>query len=185
MRVSREKAAENRERIVEAASRLFREKGFDGIGVDAIMKAAGLTHGGFYGHFDSKDDLAAQAVGVALKRSTQRQSRFTKIEDLVADYLSERHRADTANGCAVAALGADMAREGEAVRRELTAHVRGQVDRFASLQKGGSPASRRKRAVAALAGIVGALTLARATADPELSNEILAAARDEFGKDAA
>ena len=62
MRVSREKAAENRERIVDAASQLFREKGFDGAGVDAIMHAAGLTHGGFYGHFESKDDLAAEAV---------------------------------------------------------------------------------------------------------------------------
>ena len=69
MRVTREKAAENRERIVDTASRLFREKGFDGVGLDAIMKDAGLTHGGFYGHFGSKDDLAAEAVTRALELS--------------------------------------------------------------------------------------------------------------------
>ena len=99
MRVSREKAAENRERIVDTASRLFREKGFDGVGLDAIMKDAGLTHGGFYGHFGSKDDLAAEAVTRALERSMKKQGRFTNLDDLVSDYMSERHRADRANGC--------------------------------------------------------------------------------------
>src|SRR5258707_367457 len=109
MRVSRDKAAENRERIVDTASRLFREKGFDGVGVDAIMNAAGLTHGGFYGHFGSKDDLAAEAVTRALERSFEKQSRHTNLRDLVSEYLSERHCADLANGCAVAALGATRA----------------------------------------------------------------------------
>src|SRR5271157_4449503 len=84
MRVSREKAAENRERIVEAAARLFREQGFDGVGVDAIMSAAGLTHGGFYGHFGSKDDLAAEAVTRALQRGIEKQSRYTNLGDLVS-----------------------------------------------------------------------------------------------------
>src|SRR6266850_2938125 len=107
MRVSRDKAAENRERIVDTASRLFREKGFEGVGVDAIMNGAGLTHGGFYGHFGSKDDLAAEAVARALERSVEKQSRYTNLSDLISGYLSERHCADRANGCAVAALGAD------------------------------------------------------------------------------
>src|ERR1700756_2074213 len=98
MRVSREQAAENRKRIVETASRMFREKGFDGVGVDAIMKGAGLTHGGFYGHFRSKDDLAAEAVARALERGTERQGRFAALNDLVSDYLSERHRANRADG---------------------------------------------------------------------------------------
>ena len=182
MRVSREQAAENRERIVEIASRLFRENGFDGVGVDAIMHGAGLTHGGFYGHFGSKDDLAAEAVTRAAKRSTERQSRFTDLGELVADYLSEAHRADRANGCVVAALSGDMARQGRRVRRQLTAHVRAQVDRFAALLRDGTAARRRKRAIATLAGLVGALTLARAVDDPALSKEILAAARDAFGK---
>ena len=182
MRVSREKAAENRERIVEAASRLFREKGFDGAGVDAIMHAAGLTHGGFYGHFGSKDDLAAEAVTRAFGRSAEKQSRYATLSDLVSGYLSERHCADRANGCAIAALGADMARQSEGVRRGLTAYVRAQLDHFTRLLRNGTRASRRRRAIATLAGMVGALTLARAVDDPALSKEILEAARDAFGE---
>jgi TetR/AcrR family transcriptional repressor of nem operon len=182
MRVSREKAAENRERIVEAASRLFREKGFDGAGVDAIMHAVGLTHGGFYGHFGSKYDLAAEAVTHALGRSAEKLSRYTSLSDLVTGYLSEQHCADRANGCAIAALGADMARQSEDVRRGLTVHVRSQLDYFTRLLKYGTAASRRRRAIATLAGMVGALTLARAVDDPALSREILDAARDAFGE---
>jgi TetR/AcrR family transcriptional regulator, transcriptional repressor for nem operon len=182
MRVSRDKAAENRERIVDIASQLFREKGFDGVGVDAIMNRAGLTHGGFYGHFGSKDDLVAEAVARALERSVEQQSRHTSLSDLVSEYLSERHSADRANGCAVAALGADIVRQGEGVRRGLTAHVRAQLDRFARLLKNGTAASRRKRAITTLAGMVGALTLARAVDDPALSKEILAVARHAFGR---
>jgi TetR/AcrR family transcriptional regulator, transcriptional repressor for nem operon len=182
MRVSREKAAESRERIVETASRMFREDGFDGVGVDAIMGAAGLTHGGFYGHFGSKDDLAAEAVTRALARNMERQRRFANLDDLVSDYLSERHRDDRANGCAVVALGADIARQGEGVRRGLTEYVRAQLDRYARLFRDRTAASRRKRAIATLSGLIGALTLARAVDDPTLSNEILAAARGAFGK---
>lgn len=181
MRVSREKAAENRERIVEIASRTFRESGFDGVGVDAIMKGAGLTHGGFYGHFGSKDDLAAEAVTRALERGVETQSRYTNLSDLVSGYLSERHCADRANGCAVASLGADIARQGEGVRRGLTTYVRAQLDRLAGLLRTGTQASRRKRAITTFAGMVGALTLARAVDDPTLSKEILSAARDAFG----
>jgi TetR/AcrR family transcriptional repressor of nem operon len=179
--LSQEKAAENRERIVETASRMFREDGFDRVGVDAIMRGAGLTHGGFYGHFGSKDDLVAEAMTRALQRSFEKQSRHTTLSDLVSAYLSERHCADRANGCAVAALGADMARQGEGVRRGLTAYVRVQLDRFVRLLRNGTAASRRKRAIATLAGMVGALTLARAVDDPLLSKEILAVARDAFG----
>jgi TetR/AcrR family transcriptional repressor of nem operon len=182
MRVSREQAAENRRRIVETASRMFRENGFDGVGVDAIMKGAGLTHGGFYGHFRSKDDLAAEAVTRALERGTERQSRLTDLRDLVSDYLSERHRANRGDGCAIAALCGEMARQGEGMRRGVTAHVRAQLDRFSHLLKGGTAASRRKRAIATFAGIIGALMLARAVEDPALSEEILTAARDAFGE---
>src|SRR3981081_4552030 len=89
MRVSREKAADKRERIFEPAARLFRENGFDGVGVDAIMKGAGLTHGGFYGHFASKEDLAAEAVTLALQQGTEWLSRSSDLDDFVADYLSE------------------------------------------------------------------------------------------------
>lgn len=182
MRVSREQAAENHERIVETASRLFREQGFDGVSVDAIMQKAGLTHGGFYGHFKSKQDLAAQAVTRALDRGVERQSKHTDIAGLVSSYLSPRHCADLGNGCAIAALGADIAREGNAVRRNLTMHIRAQFEYIGHLLKAGTVAKRRKRAIATLAGMVGALTLARAVDDAALSREILAAARDVFGE---
>jgi TetR/AcrR family transcriptional repressor of nem operon len=182
MRVSRDQAAENRERIVTAAARMFRRNGFDGVGLDAIMREAGLTHGGFYRHFKSKDALAGEAVERALRAGVERQSRFTAVSELVADYLSERHRADRANGCAMAALGADMTRQGAPVRRGLTTHLRAELERFTLLLRGGTRGSRRKRAIATLSGMVGALTLARAVDDSALSQEILAAARDVFGK---
>jgi TetR/AcrR family transcriptional repressor of nem operon len=182
MRVNREKAAENRERIVETASRLFRERGVDGVGIDAIMSGAGLTHGGFYGHFESKDDLVVEAVQCALARTVEKQSEFTDLRDLVADYLSERHLADRADGCAIAALGGDLARQNDGARCGLTAHVRAQLERFTRLLKNGPERQRRRRAIATLAGMVGALTLARAVDDPALSGEILAAARDAIGR---
>jgi TetR/AcrR family transcriptional repressor of nem operon len=180
MRVTREKASENRARIVEMASRLFREKGFDGVGLDAIMKEAGLTHGGFYGHFTSKEDLAAEAVAHALEQSTGLQSRYTNVADLVANYLSEGHFADRANGCALVALGGDMARRDDRVRSGATSYVRTQLERLAGFFRG-TAAARRRRAITTLAGVVGALTLARAVEDPALSEEILSTARQVFG----
>ena len=96
MRMTREKAAESRARIVETAARLFREKGFDGVGLDTIMKEAGLTHGGFYGHFSSKEDLAAEAVVRVFEQGAELQSRYTNLADFVSDYLSENHFADRA-----------------------------------------------------------------------------------------
>src|SRR5271163_1911066 len=122
MRVSRQKAAENRERIIDAAGALFRQKGFDGIGVADIMKAADLTHGGFYGHFASKDDLVAQASGRAMARAAAKWGKVTTTAPkdpyaaLLRHYLSPRHRDDPGRGCAFAALSGDAARCGKQVR---------------------------------------------------------------------
>lgn len=183
MRVSREKAVENRQRVVEAAARLFRCDGFDGVGVDAIMKEAELTHGGFYGHFASKEALMAEAMALALGRSMAWQAGLGSLSELAAGYLSDRHRADHANGCPMAALGGDVARQSPALRKAVTAGTHQQVDRIVSLLKRGTPAARRQRALATYAGMVGALTLARAVDDPALAREILTAARDAFGKE--
>src|SRR5260370_22815962 len=147
------------------------------------MNGAGLTHGGFYGHFGSKDDLAAEAVARALECSVEKQSRYTNLTDLVSEYLSERHCADRANGCAIAALGADVARRHDGVRRGLTEHVRGHLARLARIIKNGPAKRRRKHAMATLAGLEGALTLAPSVDDPALSKEILAAARAAFAQD--
>ena len=180
MRVTREKAAENRARIVETASRLFRERGFDGVGLDAIMNEVGLTHGGFYGHFTSKEDLAAEAVAHALEESAELQRGYTNIADFVSGYLSESHFADRASGCALAALGGDMARRSKGVRSGATSYVRTALGQLAGLFRG-TAAARRRRAITTLVGIVGALTLARAVEDPVLSDEILSTARQVFG----
>jgi TetR/AcrR family transcriptional repressor of nem operon len=180
MRVTREKAAENRARIVATAARLFREKGFDGVGLDAIMKEAGLTHGGFYGHFSSKEDLMAEAVARAVEQGAGWQSRYTNVADFVSYYLSESHFADRANGCVLAALGGDVARRGEGVRSGVTSYVRTALEWLAGLCRG-TPAARRRRAITTLAGVVGAMTLARAVEDPGLSDEILSTARQVFG----
>jgi len=181
MRVTREKAAENRAKIVATASRLFREKGFDGVGLDAIMEEAGLTHGGFYRHFRSKDDLATEAVAYGLAASAQRQAAQTSLGGYVAGYLSALHRDSRGTGCLLAGLGGDVARHGTGPRQKLAAHVRGQIDRLAGWLGGRSAAARREQAIATLSGLVGALVLARAVDDSELSDEILASARAVFG----
>src|SRR3989440_12127595 len=112
MKVSREQAAQNRERIVEAAARLFRERGYEGIGVADIMKQAGLTHGGFYGHFKLKDSLAAEITARVLGRKGWPE-RLTgtpnpSFAEVVRKYLSPRHREDAGQGCLLAALGSDV-----------------------------------------------------------------------------
>jgi TetR/AcrR family transcriptional regulator, transcriptional repressor for nem operon len=177
MRVTRQKAAENREKIVATAAQLFRKNGFDGVGLDAIMESAGLTHGGFYRHFRSKDDLAAEAVAHGLATNADRQAELPSLDALVSSYLSSEHRADLASGCTIAALGSDMTRQGKAVRRALAAHVRAQIDRLAGWTDGPNAVARRRRAIATLAELVGALILARAVDDAALSDEILDAGR--------
>jgi TetR/AcrR family transcriptional regulator, transcriptional repressor for nem operon len=173
----------NREAIVATAARLFRENGFDGVGLDAIMESAGLTHGGFYRHFRSKDDLAAEAVAHGLATSAGRQAALPSLKALVSSYLSPEHRANRGNGCMIAALGCDMTRQGKEVRRALTADVRAQIDRLAGWTDGPNAVARRRRAIATLAGMVGALILARAVGDAALSDEILAAGRTVCGSE--
>src|SRR5262245_22364805 len=177
MKVTREQAAENRERIVNTAARLFRERGFDGIGVADIMKSAGLTHGGFYGHFVSKDDLAAEACARALEKSAMKWDALAgaernPLDTIVASYLSEAHRDRPGSGCAIAALGSDVSRQGKGVRQAVTAGVKGLVDRLGQLFSG-RPRERRQKALAGFAAMLGAVIMARAVDDPDLSGEIL------------
>jgi TetR/AcrR family transcriptional repressor of nem operon len=186
MRVSREKAAENRERIIEAAGALFRTKGFSGIGVADIMKAANLTHGGFYGHFDSKDDLVAQASRRALARAATNWGKTVAdtpdepFAALLEHYLSPRHRDEPGQGCVFAALGADAARSGQVVRNAFAEGLEPLIDILAKSAPGGSKAARRRKALAAMSGLVGALLLARAVGKNEFSDEILEATRREL-----
>lgn len=175
MRVSKERAAENRERIVSAAAKLFRERGLSGVGVDALTEAAGLTHGSLYSHFGSKERLAAEALSHALNTSAERMSGARTLDDYVARYLSQAHRDRTGDGCVMAALAAEIPRQGAAIRHTFTDAVRAAVQRIATLEPGALESD--DDALAVLATMVGALTLARAVDDPELSDRLLDAAR--------
>jgi len=182
MKVSRIQAAENRERILDVATTLFRERGIDGIGVADLMKAAGLTHGGFYGHFKSKEDLVAQACARAVRRMRHKwtgiitQATGDPLEALAAVYLTPRHRDNVGKGCTMAALGSEIARQGPSVRRAFTDELKPFLDYLSGIVQGNSSRLRRKRALAAYASLVGALIVSRAVDDPKLSDEILSAA---------
>jgi TetR/AcrR family transcriptional repressor of nem operon len=179
MKVSREQAAENRERIVQVAAKLFRERGFDGIGVADLMKAAGLTHGGFYGHFGSKEDLAAEASDRALKDTVQYWSSVVdKAPDeafstIVNRYLSEGHRDTPGKGCLVAALGSDLGRQARPVRRVVTDGIQAFIGQLMQLVPGKSKSARRRQALTDFAAMVGAVTIARAVDDSALSKDVL------------
>jgi TetR/AcrR family transcriptional repressor of nem operon len=185
MKVSREQAAENHERIIEAAGRMFRERGFDGIGVAELMKSVGLTHGGFYGHFGSKDDLAAQVCERLAAHAAERWNDVAEkggadpVTALQRYYLTARHRDDRATGCIYATLAADVARRDDAkLRRAFAGGVRAMIEVLRKIVPGTSSKARRKAAITKLSTLVGAMILARAVDDRELSDEILAAARE-------
>ncbi|MEP7065605.1 MAG: TetR/AcrR family transcriptional regulator [Gemmatimonadota bacterium] len=179
MKVSRERAAANRERIVNTAAQLFRERGFDGVGVADLMKEAGLTHGGFYGHFDSKEDLMAEASVRALSETLERWSKLAERGDenplpaLAESYLTRGHRDNPGAGCLLAALGPEVARQRSGVRRAVTAYVRSACDVLAKTVPGNSKAARRQRVLSTYATLVGTMVIARAVDDRALSQEIL------------
>lgn len=188
MKVSREQAGQNRERILDTAAQLFRERGFEGIGVADLMKEAGLTHGGFYGHFSSKEDLMAQACARASTRSRSLWSRLADrapddpLSEIAGVYLTHRHRDHPGAGCLLAALGPEVSRQGRVVRRAVTEGLRSGFDFLASLVPGKSKAANRQKAISTYASLVGAMVLARAVDDRALSQEILDAALASVSK---
>jgi TetR/AcrR family transcriptional regulator, transcriptional repressor for nem operon len=177
MKVSRAQVKQNRQRILEAAARLFRERGFDGVSVVEIMKAAGLTHGGFYGHFESKEELIREAIAQPIAARPRRNAAQQSAAEFADGYLSTRHRDNRADGCPVAGLGSEAVRASPEVRAELTKAIREQIERFSPASPGASPAARRRAAIVTYAAMVGALTIARVVDDEKLSQEILAATR--------
>lgn len=170
----------NHAQIVEIAAQKMRESGTEGPGVAEIMKAAGLTHGGFYKHFDSRDDLVAEAVEAAVAQSREGFAEVVEGADdplaaFVDWYLSPGHRDDAGGGCAVVALGADAARSDERVRATYTGQVERYIAQMEGLLEGDDV---RRRAIAAVSEMVGALLISRAVSDEALSEEVLAAARE-------
>jgi TetR/AcrR family transcriptional repressor of nem operon len=172
MRRSREEKAKSRERIVEVAAARIREAGTEAPGVAEIMREAGMTHGGFYKHFESRDELVTAALEHAMLEGDHKVEELTAgvpdpLAAFVEWYVSAEHVANPAAGCAVAALGADVGRGGEALR----VLYRAQVERYLGLLE--RLLGSRERATVALATLVGAITLARALGEPVLAEEIL------------
>ncbi|CUX40049.1 putative transcriptional regulator, TetR family [Agrobacterium fabrum str. J-07] len=184
MRVSRAQAEENRERVITVASRLFREHGFDGIGLKDLMKGAGLTQGGFYKQFASKDDLAALASRRALESATRRWSdagadTSDPLEAIMAFYLSKDHRGEKAEGCPLVALGSDAARQSAEVRRPFEDGIRGHFEVLDELMGHADSSGPSEKAMAILSMMVGAVTLSRIIEDERLSESVLDAAAGE------
>jgi TetR/AcrR family transcriptional repressor of nem operon len=181
MRVSRAQAEENRRNVVKTAARLFRERGFDGVGLAQVMSEAGLTQGGFYKQFKSKDDLVVQACESALCAGAEHMARVAGAAEtdpfaaIVASYLSPGHRDGASGGCAFAALGADAARRSADVGPTFEA---GLIDHLVVLERAiqDSPRCCSKDPIAAFATMVGAMLLSRVVADSRLSQKILEAA---------
>lgn len=170
MRKSREEAAESRKRIVKAAACEFREKGIVATGLADLMTAAGMTHGGFYKHFESKDQLVAEAVADAVEGAIGSMEAEPTIDTAVAAYLSTRHRDSPASGCPLSAIGSELARTDAKSRAAATAGFERLVSVLAGKSKGKNA---RRRALVAASTMIGAVTMSRVVNDPKLSAEIL------------
>lgn len=185
MRYSKEHKDQTHARIVKKASVKLREKGAHGIGVADLMKDAGLTHGGFYAHFDSREALVIEALSYAMDRSNERWRKLSadapaekRLSKIVNHYLDPGHRDDPGNGCAVPALAADIAREGVKTRRVFAGRMQEMIEMLAEQFQGLPPKAARKQGMAALATMMGSLVMARIAGTGEFSDEILKSGRD-------
>ena len=175
MRYPANETAAKHERIVSEASRLFREHGFENVSVGRVMKAAGLTHGAFYAHFGSKEELQAAVVAYGQRLSLERMQRRNseKSKESYADrYLSRRHRDNPGDGCTMAALAQEVARS----TPEVKAAFEQGLEEILSARRGD-----REEAIFRVAAMMGGVVLARAVQDPRLSDEILASVRQKLG----
>ena len=185
MRYSKEHKQETHTRIVRKASVRLREKGAHGIGVADLMKEAGLTHGGFYAHFDSREALVIEAFNYAMDRSTERwrklaeetppEKRFAAIVD---SYLTTLHRDDPGHGCAVPTLGPEIARESAKTRKAFAARLDEMIEMMADQVPELPRKAARAQAIAAIATMAGALVLSRVAGSGEFSEEILGVGRE-------
>ena len=185
MRYSKEHKQETHARIVRKASVRLREKGAHGIGVADLMKEAGLTHGGFYAHFDSREALVIEAFGYAMDRSVEHWRKVAtetppekRLSTIVDSYVSTVHRDDPGRGCAVPTLGAEIARESAKTRKAFAAKLDQLIDVMADQILDVPRKTARRQAMATLATMMGTLVMSRVAGSGELSDEILAAGRE-------
>jgi len=176
---SRAEKAKTHKRIVSIASKKFREEGLAGVGIAELMKEAGLTVGGFYKHFDSRDDLVAEAVSSAFGGWKRRVDAAASggppvsLAKLIDDYLNAAHRDDPGTGCAFSALAPEIARSDKRTRALATEQVRNDIQLIAGLIPGRDAHAVRSQAILTFSALVGAMSLARAVSDEALSREIL------------
>lgn len=177
---SQAEKALSRERILAEASRQIRDGGLESVSVGALMKSVGLTHGGFYGHFESREALLVEALERALREGEAKASGSgapASFPGIVHSYLSRKHRDSRDSGCAVAALVSDVARADAASREVMSEHVETFIGTVARALDGDD-----ERAILAVSAMVGALTLSRVVADPARSNAILKVVREQLDK---
>ncbi len=186
MRYPAEHKEETHERIVQAASRRFR-RGGAGVGIAELMKALKLTHGGFYRHFKSKDDLFAEALAKAfeesrarMKKAIQEAAPGEEVRAVIESYLTEEHCADAAGGCPIAALAPEVARHPRAVRQAMERALLQNAPALAPYMPGATEMERRANVAALMSGMAGTLSLARAVSDERLRHTILDSARRMF-----
>jgi TetR/AcrR family transcriptional regulator, transcriptional repressor for nem operon len=185
MRVSRRKAEENRQTVINVASRLFRERGFDGIGLKDLMEGAGLTQGAFYKQFASKQDLTAQASKRALESASRRCSDAIAANPkdpfgaLIDFYLSPKHREEKMDGCPIVALGSEAARQSSDVKASFEVGIKAQLEIFERAIVEASGKEPNEKAMVILSTMIGALILARAVNDADLAQAFLDTADDQ------
>jgi TetR/AcrR family transcriptional regulator, transcriptional repressor for nem operon len=171
-------------RIVAIASKRFREKGLAGFGIAELMKEAGLTVGGFYKHFDSRDELVAEAVSDAFgvwqrqKEAAEDGGQSLSFEKLIDDYLSDAHCKNPGEGCAFSALAPELARSDKRTRALTSKQVRDDIELLVTLLPGKDRGAARSRAILTFSALVGAMSLARAVSDKAISNEIMKTVAD-------
>jgi len=185
MRYSKEHKQETHARIVKKASVRLREKGAHGIGVADLMKEAGLTHGGFYAHFDSREALVIEAFGYAMDRAAEHWRKMAaeiplekRLSTIVDSYVSAAHRDDPGRGCAVPTLGAEIARESAKTRKAFAAKLDQMIDLVADQIPDVPRKTARRLAMGTMATMMGALVMSRVAGSGELSDEILASGRE-------
>ena len=189
MRYSAEHKQETREKIVRTASRHLRKHGRKGVGIADLMSDLHLTHGGFYKHFDSKEELLAEAVARAFDETESRLSEAlskakpgTELKTLIEHYLSPEHCANSSEGCPMAALASEISRFPRAVRAEIDKAVKRRVKRVARLLPGATEKERERNCMALLSGLIGTVSVARAVVDPETRKAVLNASKDFYIK---
>ncbi len=184
MRYAEDHRRQTHSRIVENASYGLRQKGAEGLSVVDLMKLAGLTHGGFYNHFDSRAALVGEAIAFAMDQMVERWKKLAngkanedRFEALIADYLSPRHRDNSKQGCALPALAADVARSSPSERRAFASKLEKMIDVFVKLLPDEAPEQARQIGTGAIATMVGSIVLSRAVGAGKLSDRILDAGR--------